>query len=157
MNANGFNFDANIKDYSSNQITIYPILVHQDFQFSMPGVNHYLNELFVENMKAVEIPFKVEPVLLVNLEVLLDMAICSKDLSYLMSAVHDYYQFLGDHNLRFQKYGLKNDFLKSHLSFDQLYNTTFIKNLDNPKSIKPHLNKLLALAKISLEDFKRPL
>lgn len=156
INSKGFDFDMGVNE-NNNEINIYPILVHQDFQFSMPGINHYLNELFMESLKTINTPFLIQPVLLVNLEVLLDMAICSKDCSYLQKAAQDYHEFVGEHHLKYQKNAQKDDFLKAHLSFDQLYNTKMIKKLDDPNSIKPYLNKLLEIAGISLSEFKKPL
>jgi len=156
LSKKGFEFDQDIRE-NTNEIKIYPILVHQDFQFSMPGVNYYLNELFKEKLKTMDTSFQIESVLLVNLEVLLDMAICGNDFTYLETSVQEYQRFLAEHTSKYQRNGEKDDFFKSHLSFDQLYNTKMIKKLDDPNSTIPHLDKLLEIAEISLDEFKEPI
>ena len=85
------------------------------------------------------------------------MAICSKDFTYLEASIHDYWRFLREHTSKYQRNAQKDDFLKAHLSFDQLYNTKMIKKLGDPNSTKPHLVKLLEIAGISLDEFKEPI
>lgn len=156
LNSNGFHFDKDIKKNES-PIKIYPIIIHQDFQFSLPGLNHYLNESLKDNLKKTQNNLEIQQLLFVNLEVLLDMAICEKDFSYLEYSLQEYWKFLEEYGLKFAKTARQDDFIRSHLSFDQFYNLKLIKKLDNPNSTTPHLQKLLDLAEISLNEFKEPI
>ncbi|MGE6220432.1 hypothetical protein ACQKCH_11445 [Nubsella zeaxanthinifaciens] len=154
LNGNGFEFDE-VSKYNKENIEIFPILVHQDFQFSLPGVNHYLNDKFAKLLEDMKTDLKINNVTLVNLEVLLDMAICNKDIFYLESCIREYDKFISDGQSRFKMTAMQGDFLNAHLSFDQLYNTRMIEKLDDPNSTKPFLNQLLELAGISLRDFEK--
>lgn len=156
LNSTGFHFDKDIKKNES-PIKIYPIIIHQDFQFSLPGVNHYLDESFKNNLEKAQNNLEIHQLLVVNLEVLLDMAICGKDFSYLESSFQKYWKFLEEYGLKFEKTVQQDDLIKSHLSFDQFYNLKLIEKLDDPDSKQPYLQKLLDLAGISLNEFKEPI
>jgi hypothetical protein len=153
LNADGFEFDKAV-NATQGQIEIFPILIHQDFQFSLPGVNHYPNDKFSDLLKEIETDLKINQVTLINLEVLLDMAVCSKDIFYLESAINEYHQFISDGQSKFKMTARQDDFLNAHLSFDQLYNTRMIEKLDDPNSTKPFLNQLLKIAGISLKNLR---
>lgn len=64
----GFDFDSNA---SINKLTIQPVLVVTDAMFEMPGVNHYINKVFRENITPYRDYFnKIEDVTIVNFDFL---------------------------------------------------------------------------------------
>jgi hypothetical protein len=47
LKRNNYDFDNEFKAASSNKkVTIYQIVIHSDFYFTMPGINEYLDETF---------------------------------------------------------------------------------------------------------------
>lgn len=153
INRNGFDFDR-LND-TNEEIAIYPILVHQDFQFSIPGVNEYLNEVFSQEMPDLKLNFKVKPIVVANLEVILDMAICMKDSLYLGSCIDKYLDFNTQGKIRYKQTAKMDDFLNAHASFDELYLTKMAEKLENPDITETTLRQLLELAEIAIADFGR--
>jgi hypothetical protein len=152
----GFHFDEDIKNKYEN-LLIYPIIVHQDFQFAMPGITDYLKTEFHEVIKEINGDILIKPLIMVDLAILFDIAFSGKDINYFELLIEKYDSYIAENINRFIKSGLQEDFLNSHVSFDQLYHTKLIKKSENPDSTHNFLTDLLRKAEISLDEFNKPL
>lgn len=156
INEKGFHFDEGIKD-KHETLLIYPIIVHQDFQFAMPGITDYLKTEFNEVIKDLKSDVLIKPLIMVDLAILFDIAFSGKDINYFESLIEKYESYISDNISRFLNSGLQKHFLNSNVSFDQLYQTKLIKKSENPNSTHDFLADLLKKAEISLEEFIKPL
>lgn len=156
INGTGFHFDLGVKEKLLD-IVIYPILIHQDFQFSLPGITDYLNNLFREAIMDSHFEFSVKSLIIVDLEVLLDIATSGKDILYFESLIKIYDKYIEVNKGKLQTKASQENFLNAHVSFDQLYNTKLIKRSEDPSHTKNILKDLLRFADISLDEFNKPL
>lgn len=147
-NRGGFAFDRDI-DTAFKDLEIFPIIVHQDFQFGIPGVNDYLNNIFRGNIDGLNLE-KIHDIILIDLGILLDLVITDKNISYLEELIEKYHEMTDQ-----AKTG--KDFLNSYVSFDQLYQTKLIRKTEDKPAMKGYLNDLLKIAGITLEEFNAPL
>jgi hypothetical protein len=153
----GYQFDQ-LEKYKqdNNKIRIYPILLHHDFLFSLPGVNDYLQGIFKDIITS-NTGFEIMPVTLMNLSIFLDMALGKKDLSYLEDMLMKYFTYLQYHQQKWLNSPTTKNLLHAHISFDELYRIHFSKEIKgNEGTDKVTINRLLELAGISLEDFNNP-
>lgn len=140
-----YDFDFALIDIIARKksVKIYPIICHTDFMFSMPGINQYLNIVFAKKLKEKNVEAKyVRNVTLISLEILFDFAMRGQNFISLTKLIERYWTIIDN---RKKKIGSINSFLASNVSFDEMYETKFKKELlDNH-----HLSKGDKLAQLS--------
>lgn len=100
---NEFEFDHFTKKHRRKSIDIYPVIVYSHNQFSMPGVNHWLNEQSEAYFK--DSSFRsVRPVTLISESYLFDLLKMFRDVR-LKDILNDYHKTLRSINKKFEKSG----------------------------------------------------
>ena len=100
---NEFEFDQFTKKHRRKSIDIYPVIVYSHNQFSLPGVNHWLNE-------QAEVYFKnssfrsVKPVTMISESYLFDFLKMFKDVR-LKAILNDYHKTLNSISKKFESSG----------------------------------------------------
>ncbi|MBL7723554.1 MAG: hypothetical protein JNK27_05365 [Chitinophagaceae bacterium] len=150
-----FDFGLNEKIDKRERINIHPIICHTDFMFSMPGVNEYLNCLFVKELKEKECTYAgINNITLVNLEVFFDLALRGGDFMKLLDFIKAYYKMI---DLMRRKASISlsaDDFIPSTASFDELYKIKFRNEMiDNGElTDKFRVNTMTSIIGISQEQ-----
>jgi hypothetical protein len=138
---------------------VYPVIVHHDFYFSLPGVNNYLQSKF--NISDVgNKNLEVMPLLIMNLVIMYELLTKNINITILDRMFVDYYNFLSDKKKKLHsELGDKtNIFLEANMSFDEYFNQYILKYIsmapdDIAKSI---LSELFNRARISFDVFNEP-
>lgn len=158
LSSGGYEDDPLNLDVSQNY-RVYPIIIHHDFYFSLPGVNDYLRHKFEKDLPADD-RFEVMPLVVMNLSIFYDLLLAGLDITVLDHLFIGYYKFLQDSTrLLYNEENNKTDhFLAANMSFDEFFNQYMLKQLPQlPDQIrKATLQKLFDIAGISFEEFNKP-
>lgn len=133
----GYSFDRS--PGTAGKLTIYPILLHNDFQFSLPGINNYLNDNFRSQLKPeLQQQADIRDLTFINIDWLFDLSLRDCSLLNLQRYIDRYHELLKERkNALLSTRPDGDQFLRSHASFDEIYQFTFIKDLpdaaDNPQ------------------------
>jgi hypothetical protein len=122
----GFDFDQ----FEDEEITIWPIIVHTDFIYQLPGINTYLQKHFIRSLNTLTVKrnltIKVEPLALIDIETVFDwLRLKDFTLSTLEKFLIDY---VGEIRFQERKYVQSrnlDDYLRSRAGFDEVYNSVF--------------------------------
>jgi hypothetical protein len=137
-------------------LTIVPILCFDEFHFSMPGVNEYLNDQFQENMNPNLLnKFTVKPVTLISLNNLFDLVLRKKNFDTLHTLIDRYWHIQKERKKKFERNPTQDGFLRAHSSFDEIYQTIFEQEFDYIDKENHQMTKLLGLAGIDQKDLDR--
>lgn len=121
-----FDFDK----FSHSNITIYPIIIHTNFTYQMPGVNYYLNQKLQSKLDD-ELPnfvYNVKKLVLIDLESLFEFLNLKKiNLKVFESFLDRYEQILTDRSKRFISNPNQTNFVRARSSFDEIYKTIINK------------------------------
>ncbi|RQO69772.1 hypothetical protein DBR43_17080 [Pedobacter sp. KBW06] len=155
----GFHFDqASFLREGEENVRIYPIILHHDFMFGMPGVNEYLNEQFEKIVPVHDLRYEIMPVTVMNLSVLLDMALGQRDMIFMEQMLIDYLNYLEQNRMMFAQNQTSSNLMAGHMSFDELFRLHFVQHTATPEGTqKETLEKLLVLSEISFDDYKKEL
>ena len=135
---------------AEEQVIIYPMICHDDFNFSMPGINEYLNDRFIELLKPFkEINLVVKDMTVIRMENLFDLVLRQGSFNTLKGFLDCYWQIISERKMQWLANTKYNDPLPSRRSFDELYSTNFIHELPNVGSIPKPLDSLLNTAGIT--------
>lgn len=66
-----FSFDNNLDRSAISDIIIYPVIIYTDYQYSIPGINNFLNAEMQKRLNTLKIK-KVKPLSMINLSYLFD-------------------------------------------------------------------------------------
>ncbi len=125
----GYAFDR-IPETELKKLHIFPIIVHNDFQFSLPGINEYLNETMHSLVPSGMNGAWIENLSLINLDSLFDLSMRNCSFSDLENMITRYHNLIA---IRKNSLGIAgfsaNDFIKSKASFDETYQFEFIGQL----------------------------
>jgi hypothetical protein len=148
----GYPFDPLPASHEHKQ-TIYPILIHNDFQFSLPGINTYLNDNFMSRLpEAIKQAHHVRPLTLINLDWLFDLTLRGGSFITLHKLIDRYHNLLDERKAALQKgAGTANEFLAAKASFDETYQSIFVTELPQLSEYQPSILDLLANAGLSQE------
>lgn len=148
-----FKFDEGVCDrFKENGVIIYPVLVHSDFNFTMPGINAYLAGKLVEKLVQLKpANLLIAPLVMINLETILDLAITGKNIFDLESGFRKYFDYLHESDMAFVQQPTQDGLLAANLSFDIFYQQQLIAKSEPP--VKEYLHQLLELSGINLEEF----
>jgi len=128
----GFPFDP-MGQTELEGLEIYPIIVHNDFQFSMPGINQFLQEHFRELIpSAVPAGVTIHPVILINLDWLFDLSLRGGTFEKLKTLIDRYHTIIKDRLAMLNTANRQNSqerFVRAKESFDLLYQFNFVNDL----------------------------
>lgn len=132
LKENKFNFDVDYKNkLYQKKIVIYPIIVHTEFHFSMPGISEYLNETLQSKLdEQTKGQFVIKPLNLINLEVLFHFAFHHGDFIKLFSLIERYFEVLKNRKKFYTKHLGIDSFLRSKTSFDEVYRNIFLPEIE---------------------------
>jgi len=113
-----------------NRHTIYPVICHNDFHFSLPGINEYLNTEFFKILDVNEYPnFEIKNLAIIDLNWMFDLAIRNGKFTGLAQMIDKYRVNISEFKDSFSRQFSPEVFLKSKMSFDEMYQSIFIKTL----------------------------
>jgi hypothetical protein len=154
-----FKFDPVANELlNKGQLHFYPILVHNDFNFSLPGINTYLNQrmwdLLAKNPNLID---SVKPLVMLNLETILDILLTGGDAPDLGHLVFLYYNFLQQVRSTLPEQPTMANFATGHCSFDEFYHAFIEKPRITEEAQRQLLHRLLKLSGIDFDEFKQDL
>lgn len=120
-----YNFDPKFNEISrQKQFTIYPVICHTEYYFSMPGVNDYLNGAFQNLISQLELPnITVKNLAVIDLSTLFQLAIHKKEFSNLQDLIERYIHILTNRKKKYERAQAPNDFYNQMAGFDEIYRT----------------------------------
>jgi hypothetical protein len=143
---------------SKGQLHFYPVIVYNDFNFSMPGINTYLNQrmwdLLADKPTMID---SVKPLVMLNLETIMDIVLNGSQATDLGQLFIMYYQFLIENRSMLGQSPTINIFSKAHCSFDEFYNAFIDKQRQTEPNQRKLLHQLLELSGIDFDEFKQEL
>lgn len=144
LSTDKFDFDT----FSEKNVVVYPLIVHTNFTYQMPGINHYLNNEF-KLLVSKELgtgDLRIENLVLFDLDILFEfLQIQNIDLSLLETLLKRYYRILENRAKRFQQISSQNNFVRARASFDEIFITIMerdIKYLPVPRRINAFLDSM---------------
>lgn len=151
--AGKFDFDKGLSTLleKNKKIEVYPIICYSDFFFSMPGINEYLSSEFKKRVKDFTYNNSLENVTLVNLEILFDFSTKDGDFGRLINFINRYWSIIGNRKSKSVKNGGMDNFLSARVSFDEIYESIFKKELKQQVESKNNkkLDEILDMVGIS--------
>ena len=112
--------------------------------YQMPGINHYLNEAFIEKLKEVENnKLKVRPLALLDLDRLFNfLEVEGMDTKMLTGFLDRYVNILENRRKYFEKYISQENFVRARPSFDEVY-STIIERQVKIKSVAQRVSRFM--------------
>jgi hypothetical protein len=155
----GFDFDPDVKALLQNGgLTIYPIICYNDFYFGLSGLNVYLDNAFSQSLpQEYADKLSIVPVVLMNLESILDMILTGQGVADLEQHIHHFLGMASQAQEALQVTGNGANFQLAFAGFDELYNWQFAPKGGNLEKTQEVLHSLLELAGLSLDELDRPL
>lgn len=154
-----FSFDPELKALlNKGGLTIYPVITYNDFYFGLNGLNVYLNDAF-SKLLSQEFADKlaIVPLVLMNLESLLDMVLTGQDVADMEQHIHHFISLTSQEQKAVQFTDRKADILLAYAGFDELYNRQFAPKPGHLEKTQEVLDRLLELTELSLDELDRPL
>jgi hypothetical protein len=130
-------------------LVIYPIICYTDTNFSLPGVNSYLNDALQDHLPTNLPPkWKIKPLSFIHLRLLYDLAVHGKTFADLQSACERFQGILKGRKIRLTTQPNLNNFLRLMPSFDTAYEEIIQKDIFmNGRKSEPTY-RMLQLAQI---------
>jgi hypothetical protein len=128
----GYSFDP-IYLANFQELVIYPIIVHNDFQFSMPGLNQFL----MDKLKPLLPPnrpgnLKIRPLTVINMDWLFDLSFRQGNFIKLQELIDRYHAIILSREHELTAMGATQErFVRSYESFDLIYQFNFMQDLPN--------------------------
>lgn len=129
---NKYDFDTDFKNkLHQKSIVIYPVIVHAEFHFSMPGISEYLNEILQSKIdEETKNHFEIKPLVLINLEVLFHFLFHQGNFLKLIELIGRYYKILQSRKQFLTKQPGIDSFLRSKSSFDEIYRSILLAEIE---------------------------
>jgi hypothetical protein len=149
-----FNFDAEFNEELRNKpYTIYPIICHTDYYFSMVGVNSYLNREFADRINPAKFrSLRLKDVAVIDLANLFDMIHHETTFNNLAGYIDSYHQRLINERRLQEKGPSIAHFLQSYAGFDEMYRTVFSFKIRQTPLARAYINRLLKESKDILQN-----
>src|SRR6202012_3614862 len=126
---------------------VYPIICHNDFNFSLHGINEYLNEKFSELINSYKRNnLIIKNVTLINLNWLFDISLRRGSFATIQNFIDQYWKAIENRKKRFEN-GEIGDPVFPRRSCDEFYQVQYIKELPN-SDINMYGNSMNKLLKI---------
>jgi len=130
---------------------LFPVLCFDDYYFTMPAVNQYLNDIFQEQLTDdARRVFDIMPVTLITLDVLFFICIRKSNFGEIKDYITRYWNIIEGRKRKYQKSGQPADLLPSMASFDEIFHTIMLENLKGRLPGAP-MTELLRLGDITQE------
>jgi hypothetical protein len=136
-----FEFDL----FTEKNIIVYPIIVHTNFAYQMPGINHYLNDEFkkIVNENFKNLNLQIKQLVLFDLDSLFELLqIQDADLNLVEICLNRYKHILANRMKHFELIPSQDNFVKSRESFDEIFTTIMLPDLKY-KSVSTRLNAFM--------------
>jgi hypothetical protein len=144
--------------HNKQALEIYPIIVYNDFNFSLPGINNYLNGIFQEKLETIKaFNVGIAPLLMMNLDTLLDLALTDKKLLDLENLFHEYFRYQHHCKQIFSEQHNQMNFFRMHGSLDEFYQNYVVEATGSDVDLPANLRKLLELSEIAIDELNKPL
>ncbi|WP_431213391.1 hypothetical protein ACQ86N_00110 [Puia sp. P3] len=125
------------------------MLSFDDYYFTMPGINQYLNNIFQEKLSDdARCAFDIMPVTLINLDILFYLSIRKSNFGEIKDCIIRYWNIIHGRIRKHRKSGLPSDLLGSLASFDDIFHSIMVKNLEKKLPLDP-MTELLRLGDIT--------
>lgn len=152
-----FKFDEVANELlKKGELHFYPVIVYNDFNFSMPGFNTYLNqrmwELLEDKPTMID---SVKPLVMLNLETIMSIVLEGRYAQDLGQLIYMYYQFLMQRRAELPHAPTISNFATAHCSFDEFYNAFIEKPRSGLKDKNDLLRDLLNLSGVDFEEFNK--
>jgi hypothetical protein len=127
--AKRFEFDK----FKEKNIKVFPIIVHTNFTYTMPGINYYLNTEFqhLVKQKLNVRGITIEPLILFDLETLIEfLQISNMSVSLLEKFITRYHGILQNREKLFKKMPNQDNFNRSRACFEEVFASTMEGELE---------------------------
>lgn len=154
LSGNKFDFD----NFSEKNVKVYPIIVHTNFTYQMPGINYYLNNEFRRLLREelADTNIQIEDLVLFDLDILFEfLQIQDMDLKLLEGLLKRYFGILENRAKRFQQVSSQNNFVRARSSFDEVFTTILereLKYLPVPRRVSAFLDGI-GISEETLDSF----
>ncbi|MBL7760875.1 MAG: hypothetical protein JNK08_09280 [Sediminibacterium sp.] len=141
-----FDFDKHGNEaVRKRKAKVYPIICFDDFYFTMPGINDYLNNLFQSKLAETELSnVTVKPVTLISLESLFDFTLLKGVYQELFELIDRYWEVITKRKKRNAETGTQDTFMASYMTFDEAYHKFYSsKKVRYKDSNQQRLNSIL--------------
>jgi hypothetical protein len=136
---------------------LFPVLSFDDYYFTMPGINQYLNDIFQGKLTdGTRREFDIMPVTLINLDLLFFLSIRKSNFREINDYITRYWNIIRGRKRKHQKSGQVADLLPSMASFDEIFHTIMIENIQGRLPVNP-MTELLRLGDITQEKLDEEL
>lgn len=148
-----FNFDPVFNNkIISNKAAIYPIIVHTEFHFTMPGINEYLNDIYISKVApAITQVFRLKPVTAIGLDTLFDYAVRGGTMQSLIQLLDRYQNILANRKTFYNKNGGTDNYLRAKSSFDEIYNSIFFSEMQKSAISSKSLMGMLQITQTDID------
>ena len=127
-----------------NKYIVYPIICHNDFNFSLPAINEFINSAFMEQVGNSDLAcFDIKNLTVINLDWLFDLSMRNGSFQILADQIDSYWRILGERKAACAKQFDHYTYLNAKTSFDETYQHIFIKALPNVSDSMNKMEELL--------------
>lgn len=138
-----YGFDKKFNEWiSKGHYTIYPIICHTEYYFSLPGVNDYLGDVF-SNLVQPKGKCVVKDLTVIDLTTFFQLALYGHDFNRLQALIDRYHHIVASRKRKFAKGAHPSQLYNTMASFDEIY-WTIIRD-DVIKTGKQNVKTVTAL------------
>lgn len=122
-----YKFDENVM--LDKSLTIYPVICHNDFYFSLPGLSDYLNNVFKENLPT-NIPAKtiIKDVIVVNNDMLFNFWAYGYNMNDVFDSFDAYIKYKASRKKILKKKFTIDNMFSAFKSYDEYFLKYFVDN-----------------------------
>lgn len=133
--------------------TIYPVICHTDYYFSMPGVNDYLNKAFRKKVQNISLSnADVKDLTVIDLVHLFEMISYGSTFSGLQDFIDTYQRRMSARKrLQVKEPGVSH-FLSSYAGFDEMYRSHFSQEVQKGGLVRKYITDLINESKQLLQE-----
>lgn len=147
-----FAYQSIAKKNIGEGLTIYPIVVHDEFHFGLNGINSYITERFREFTGIEKIPdLNIRDVTMIHLQVIFDFMLRGGGIAGLYELIDRYREIIAENRERLRQVPHSQHLFDAESSFDEVYSTRFIKTLPDVAGREGRFGRLLQNAGITQE------
>lgn len=150
----GFGFDPQVKELlATGDLLIFPIIVFNDYYFGINGLNSYLSETLTSILpREYEKKLSIAPMVMMNLETILDMVLSNQDIHEMESFIVSYLDYIIEADMARKGPRAVEMFYASTSGFDDVYARYGRQDVTIEDSQKL-LEELLKLAGLEFIDY----
>ncbi len=150
LKAKAFKFDPYYNTHlSQKKVDVYPVIVHSEFNLTLPGIGDYLNREFRRNLPIdFHNSYNIKEVQFVSLQTIFEYVNHKSSFQGLISIFDRFSRVKKSRKEFFEKNKEINSFIRSYAGFDEIYNCIFAGDLKPLQDIP----KLQKIAKITQQE-----